>query len=101
MSITVTLHICDSELVCELLNVSTHSRSACRTTILPSLNQDTLLVFLGALEILKLKLLVQYHQRHHATLWNDSVRPKREPIREQGYAAKDLVLRLISDVGQS
>ena len=95
ISITVVLHICDSESVCEPLSASTHIHNACRTTILPSQNQDILLAFLGALENPRLKRRVQYHQRHHATLWNDSKRLKREPIREQGCAAINQALRSV------
>ena len=57
ISITVVLHICDSESVCEPLSASIHSHNACRTTILPSQNQDILLAFLGALVNPRLKHL--------------------------------------------
>ena len=101
ISITVALHICDSELVCELLSASTHNHNACRTTILPSQNQDILLVSLEASANLKLKHPVRFHQQHHATLSNDLARLKHESIHEQEYAAIALSLPSILDGGQS
>ena len=39
---------------------------------------------------------MQYHQLHHAILWNDSERQKREPIRGPEYGEVILVLRLVT-----
>ena len=82
ISITVVLHICDSELVCELLSASTHSHNACRTTILPLQNQDILLASPVALANQILTHRVRFHQPHHATLSNDLTRQRHELIRE-------------------